>query len=72
MTEASSHHKQMEDLMGAKVRMSGIEDRQLQCIDDTANGIDNTAGQQPEKRTRCQGANDWTECQDAGPSHADI
>ena len=72
VTETPAHDKKMEDLMGSKILMFGIKDRQFQCIDHTANGVDNASGQQPEKCTRCQGAYDWTECQDAGPSHADI
>ena len=41
---ASAHHKQVEDLMGAKARVTGIEERQLQGIDDAAHRVDEAAG----------------------------
>ena len=72
MAQASTHHKQMEDLMGSEVWMPGVKDWQLQCIDDSANSVDNATGQQPEESTRCQGADDRSESQDTGPSHTDI
>ena len=49
MAEASSHDKQMEDLMGAEVLMSGVEQRQLQRVDDSACGVDDPSGQKPAK-----------------------
>ena len=50
----SQHNKDMEYFMGTKVFMFRIEDRQLQGIDDTAHGVDDAAGQQPEKSGRGQ------------------
>ena len=49
MTYASAHDEEMEHFVGAEEFMLCIEDWQLQGIDDTANGIDNAAGQQPEE-----------------------
>ena len=50
MAHTPSHHKQMEDFMGAKIPVPGIENRQLQRINDAADGIDNPSCQQPCKR----------------------
>lgn len=44
MTYAAAHHKQMEDFVGAEILMSGIEYRQLQCVDNAAHRIDNPSG----------------------------
>ena len=44
MTYAAAHHKQMEDFVGAEILMPGIENRQLQRIDNAARRIDNPSG----------------------------
>ena len=49
MAYAATHNKEVENLMGAEIFMSGVEDRQLQRVDDSAYGVDNAAGQQPAK-----------------------
>ena len=49
MAEASGHDKQMEDLMGTEIPVSGIEERKLQRIDDAADGVDDAAGNTPEE-----------------------
>lgn len=49
MAEASAHDKQVEDLMGAEILVSGIEERKLQCIDDTADGVDDASGYEPQE-----------------------
>lgn len=49
MTHAPAHHKQMEDLMGAKVFMFIVKDRKLQGIDQSADGVDDPASQKPSK-----------------------
>ena len=56
MAETSGHNKEMEDLMRAKELMSGIEERKLQCVDNTSDGIDHTSGNQPDK---CCGGKSW-------------
>ena len=49
MTHAPAHHKQVEDLMGAKVFMFLVKDRKLQSIDQSANGVDDPASQKPSE-----------------------
>ena len=44
MTDTSSHYEQMKDFMASEILMSAVEDRKLQCVDDTANSIDDTTG----------------------------
>ena len=51
VTDASAHDKQMKDFMGTEVLMPVIENRQLQRIDHTADGVDDTASQKPEEST---------------------
>ena len=49
-----------------------IEDRQLQGIDDTANGVDDAACQQPQERRRGQGLKQRSEYQNTYPAHCNI
>lgn len=49
MAEAAAHHEKMEDFMGAEILMPAVEDRKLQCIDDTADRIDDSSGKEPHK-----------------------
>ena len=43
VADASAHYKQMKNFMRAKILMSGIEDRELQRVNDAAYGVDDTA-----------------------------
>ena len=49
MAEAAAHHEEMEDFMGTEVLMSAVKNRKFQCVDHTADGIDDTAGKEPHK-----------------------
>lgn len=49
VAEASAHHKQMKNLMGAKIFMFGIENGQFQRVDNASDGVDNTSSQKPAK-----------------------
>ena len=49
MTQAASHDKYMEDLMRSKILMLCIEQRKLQCVDHTADGVDHATSHQPYK-----------------------
>ena len=49
-----------------------IEDRQLQCVDDTSDGIDDAAGQEPAETCTRQVVKDRHESEYAQPAHSDI
>ena len=49
MAHTSQHHKDMKYFVGAEILMLRIEDRKLQRIDHTADGIDDTAGKEPSE-----------------------
>ncbi len=72
MADAASHNKEMEDLMGAEVFMPVIEDRELQGIDNSSDGINNSTGQKPHKSRRRQGIDKLGKGEHAGPAHGDI
>ena len=72
MAEASAHDEQMENLMGAKRFMSGIEQRQLQRIDNPANGVDDSACQKPAESGTAQVIEKLGKGKNADPAHADI
>ena len=42
MTDASAHYEQMKDFLASEILMLAVENRELQCVDDTANCIDDT------------------------------
>lgn len=52
VAHASAHHEEVEDLVRTEVFMAVIEDWELQCIDDAADRVDDTACQKPAKRCR--------------------
>ena len=72
MTYASAHDEEVEHFVGAEELMFRIEDRQLQGIDDTAHGVDDAAGQQPEKSGRGQSFQQRPEYQDTYPAHGNV
>ena len=69
---ASAHHKQVEDLMGAEIFMLCIENRHFQCIDNTADRIDDASCEKPSESRFGQCVKDLGECQHTQPSHADV
>lgn len=46
---ASKHDKDMEDFMGTEVLVSGIKNRELQTVNNSADGVNDTSGQQPSE-----------------------
>ncbi len=72
MAEASAHDKQVEDLMGAEILVSGIEERKLQCIDDTADGVDDASGYEPQEGCGGEGGYQRHHGEDTEPSHGNI
>ena len=58
----------MEHFVGSEELMLCVEDRQLQGIDDTANGVDDAARQQPQERRCGQGFKKWSEYQNSYPA----
>ena len=69
---ASSHHKQMEDLVGTEILMLCIEDRQFQGVDDSAYGVDDPAGKEPEECVSRQCVPQRAENGETCPPHGDI
>ena len=49
MAYTSAHNEEMENFVGAKVFMFTVENRKFQSIDYTADGIDQSAGEEPHK-----------------------
>ena len=58
MAETAAHDKEMKNLMGAEIFMAVVEERQLHRLDNAAQGIDNAAGQEPQKSCRGKRADD--------------
>lgn len=72
MAHTSQHYENMKYLMRSKIFMFCIEDRQLQCVDDTSDGIDDAAGQEPAEPCAGQVVEDRNEGQNTEPSHSDV
>ena len=72
MAEASAHHKEMKDFMGAEVFVAGIKNGKLKCIDNTAHCVNNSPCQKPSKACPWQCVDDSGKGQDANPSHGNI
>ena len=43
VTQTAAHDKQVKDLMGTEIAVSGIKDRQFQGVDDASNCVNDTA-----------------------------
>ena len=72
MTQAASHDKYMEDLMRSKILMLCIEQRKLQCVDNTSDGIDHTSGNQPDKCCGGKSLDQRNHGKDTEPSHGNV
>lgn len=72
MAEASNHDENVEDFVAAEVFVFVVENRELQGIDDSADGVDDSACEEPAESSRCEGIYNLAEGEDAGPSHSDI
>jgi len=72
VAEAPAHHEKVKDLMASEIFVAVIEDRKLQCIDDTADGVNNSPGQQPAKGCSRHRIKNLCKCKYAGPAHTDI
>ncbi len=49
MTGTAAHDKQVEDLMAPKVLMLQIKEWELECVDNTADRIDDAARKKPHE-----------------------
>lgn len=47
VTQTSAHDEEVEDLMGTEVGVPVIEEREFQCVDHTADGVDDASCKQP-------------------------
>lgn len=72
MTEASAHDEQMKYFMRTKILMSGVKKRELQCIYDPTDCVNNPTGEQPAKGSNRQAMDDRTEYKDTDPAHGNI
>ncbi len=72
MTETSAHDEEMEDLVASEVLVLSVEDRKFQCVDDAADRVDDTTGQEPSECGRSQSVEQLADCKDADPTHSDI
>ena len=59
VAETPAHDKKMEDLMGSKILMLCIEQRKLQCVDHTADGVNHATSHQPYKSGGGKGLYQW-------------
>ncbi len=58
--------------MGAEVAVFLVEDRQLHGVDHAANGVDDTAGQEPSKGLARKRCDNLSKGQHADPAHGNV
>ena len=49
MAGTSAHHEEVEDFVAAEILMLSVENRKLQCIDHTADCVNDSAGEKPSE-----------------------
>ena len=69
VTEASSHDKEMKNLMASKLCRKVVENLEFQPIDEAAYGVDDPSCQKPHESSFGQGIDQGPEDKNAGPSH---
>ena len=72
MAHTSQHHKNMKYFVGTEILMLRIEDRKLQSIDHTADGIDDTAGKEPSEACAGQIVEDRNKSKYTQPAHSNV
>ena len=72
MAEASGHDEQVENFVGAEIFVSGVEQREFQGVNDSADGVNNSSGQQPAKTCAGERMDNPGEGEYADPAHGDI
>ncbi len=72
MADASAHDEEVEDLVGAKVFVLGIENRKLQRVNDSADGVDDATAQKPQECGEGKGIQQLTEYKYADPAHCNV
>ena len=72
MAGTSEHDKEVEDFVAAEILMLTVENRKLQCIDHTADCVEDSAGEKPSEFCTCQIVEDLTECEDTEPSNTNL
>lgn len=58
--------------MGAEILVSGIKDRQLECIDDAAHGINDSSGKKPQESAFGKRVPECAEDAQTYPAHGNI
>lgn len=68
----SGHYKEMKDLMASEIFVLIVKDWKLQSIDHAANGVDDTAGQEPSKGLARKRCDNLSKGQHADPAHGNV
>ena len=72
MACTSAHHEEVEDFVAAKILMLIVENRKLQCIDHTADRVNDSAGEKPSEFCTCQIVEYVTECEYTYSCHTNV
>ena len=72
MAETAAHDEEMEDLVRSEIPVPVVKQGELHGIDDSPQGVDDAAGQKPEKSRLRQGLDDLGDGQNAHPAHGDV
>ena len=72
MAGTSAHDKQVENLVAAKILVLVVKDRELLCIDDSSDRVNNAARKKPCKFASGQIVQNLAESKYTGPPHSDV
>lgn len=72
VADAAAHDKEMEDLMGTEVLVSGIKKGQFQGVDHAARRINKAACEKPEKGRHGQGEVQGAQGEENDPPHGNV
>jgi len=72
VTEASAHDEQVKDFVRTEMFESGVEQWKLQCVYNAADGVNDSAGEEPVECTRCQRSDNGLDRREANPAHGDV
>lgn len=72
VAQASPHHKEVEDLMASEIFRKPLKYLELKTVQNSAQGVDDSSRQQPEKSFLWKRGKERFHDKNAGPSHGNI
>ena len=72
VAHTACQYKAVEDFVGTEIFMEPVKHREFAGVNYTADGVNDAAGQEPEKSISVEQGNDVAKGEDAQPAHGDV